>query len=552
MKPLVVAALVAAALAAPACVAERPPRPPGVLTVSAEQQTTWVRNFNPFLQGTRWPTTAGIHEPLMVWSSTEARYVPWLATAAVWDGPQTLRATLRPGVLWSDGRPFGARDVAFTFELLRRFPGLDQRAVWGFLERVEVASDDTLVFHLKRPFVPGFHSVVTLPIVPEHVWRDVADPLRFTDPDPVGTGPFTEVLRFDNQVYEIGRNPHYWQPGRPGLERLRMPVFPSNDQALLGLLTGELDWAGNFVPAVDRLFVKKDAAHNHYWFPLVGNTVFLYLNTTRPPFDDVRVRRAFSQAIDRQRVVDIAMLGTTRPTDGTALSDAFPDFRDPEVAENAPWLAHDPAAAGALLDTAGYPLGADGLRHGPGGAPLSYELVVVSGWSDWVRAAQLVRRDLEAVGVEVRVRTLDFSPWFEQLQMGRFDLTIGWSVDGPTPYPFYRGLMSAETKRPVGVAAPQNWHRFASPEADRLLTAFESATDPAEQVRLAYALEAEFSRSLPAIPLFPGPSWAVYSTRYATGFPTPEHPYAPAAPRPATENLLVLVNLEPATPAAAP
>ncbi|MCA9513972.1 MAG: ABC transporter substrate-binding protein [Myxococcales bacterium] len=544
--------LVATALlahAAPACVAERPPREPGVITVSAEQQTTWVRNFNPFLQGTRWPTTAGIHEPLMVWSSTQARYVPWLATAADWDGPRTLRVTLRPGVRWSDGRPFGPRDVAFTFDLVHRAPGLDQRGVWGFLDRVEVAGPDTVVFHLKRPFVPGFHGIVGLPMVPEHVWKDVADPLRFTDPVPVGTGPFTEVVRFENQVYEIGRNPHYWGgPGRPGLTRLRMPVFPSNDQALLGLLTGDLDWAGNFVPAVDRLFVDKDPSHNHYWFPLVGNTVFLYLNTAKPPFDDVRLRRAFSQALDRDRIVDIAMLGTTRPTDGTALSDAFPTFRDPDVAKNAPWLPHDPAAAGAALDAAGYPLGEDGVRVGPDDAPLSYELTVVAGWSDWVRAAQLIKRDLEAVGVAVRVRTLDFSPWFEGLQTGRFDLTIGWSVDGPTPYPFYRGLMSAETRKPVGESAAQNWHRFASPEADRLLTAFESATDPDEQIRLAHALEAEFSASLPAIPLFPGPSWAVYSTRHATGFPSPDDPYAPAAPRPASENLLVLVNLAPAAP----
>src|SRR5690606_4474262 len=111
---------------------ERPPREPGVITVSAEQQTTWVRNFNPFLQGTRWPTTAGIHEPLMVWSATQGRYVPWLATAATWDGPRTLRATLRHGVLWSDGRPFGPRDVTFTCDLVRRAPGLDQRGVWTF------------------------------------------------------------------------------------------------------------------------------------------------------------------------------------------------------------------------------------------------------------------------------------------------------------------------------------------------------------------------------------------------------------------------------------
>ena len=62
---------------------------------------------------------------------------------------------------------------------------------------------------------------------------------------------------FRNQLYELGRNPYYWQPGIPKFDALRFPAFPSNDRANLALVFDEVDWAGNFVPAIDRVFVAR-------------------------------------------------------------------------------------------------------------------------------------------------------------------------------------------------------------------------------------------------------------------------------------------------------
>jgi peptide/nickel transport system substrate-binding protein len=532
--------LLAAALG---CTDPVPPRDPGVLVVSQEQQAAWVRNFNPYNPLARWPARGGVHEPLLVWNTMQGEYVPWLATAWTWTADaRTLAVTLRDGVRWSDGAPFTAADVEFTFALLAAHPALDLEGLAGFLEAVEADGPDRVRFRFRRPYAPGLYYVGQTPIVPAHVWRHVADPVTFTNPAPVATGPFTEVERFDTQLYQLGRNPHYWQ-GPPAVTALRLPALASNEQANFALVAGELDWAGNFVPAIDRVYVGKDPAHHRYWFPLVDGTILLYANTARPPLDDARVRQALSLALDRERLVEVAMYGYTRPADATALDDSLARWRDPEAAA-AGWVRHDPDAAARLLDEAGCPRGAGGVRR-CGGERLALTLQTVAGWSDWVRAAQVIASDLRRIGVDARVRTYDFTAWFDRLQRGDYALSLGWSESGPTPHAFYRALMASDLVRPLGVAAGRNWGRHADPEADAALAALERSLDPAEQHALAVTLQRRFAAAAPAIPLFASPSWAEFSTARFVGFPDADDPYARPTPNRQPESLLVLTRLRP-------
>jgi peptide/nickel transport system substrate-binding protein len=544
------AAAFALALLAGGCARQRAVLPNGVLVVSQEQQASWVRNFNPLTTATsaRWPTLAGIYEPLFVFNSVKGRTIPWLATAREWrDANRVLRITTRTGVLWSDGQAFSARDVAFTFGLLKRFPALDRRGVWGFLEGVRVVDDHTVDFRFQRVFIPGADEIAPQQIVPEHAWAGVKDPVGFANEHPVATGPFTEVRTFQNQVYELGRNPHYWQPGLPKVEALRFPAFPGNDRANLALVFDEVDWAGNFVPAIDRVFVKRRPADHGYWFPLTGSSIFLYANTTRAPFSDVRVRKAISMAIDRELLVDVALYRYSRPADATGLSDAFSTWRDSTAVANGDWVRHDVARAAELLDAAGCRKGADGKRRLPNGKPLSYDILTVSGWSDWVRAAQVIARGLRDVGVDANVRTYDFSAWFQRVQEGNFDLSLGWSFEGPTPYTFYQWLMASATVKPAGVASMGNWRRYGSPAADTALARFEREADPAAQHRLCAEMQRVFVAEAPAIPLYPNPSWAEYNRGRFDGFPSREQPYADASPNKFDrgECLLVLTSLSP-------
>ena len=525
-----------------ACAPVRVEPPAGTLTVVQEQQASWVRNFNPYAVGgsSRWPTSAGIYEPLAIYNAMTSEWVPWLATEWAWTDPLTLDVRLRPRVSWSDGESLTATDVVFSFELIHRFPALDQQGVWSFLDRVEATGDHALTFHLARPQAPGMGDLLHLPIVPEHAWREVKDPVSFSNPEPVASGPYTEIGRFTSQSWTLLPNENWWG-GKPGLSQIRFPALSSNDQVTLALIEGVVDWAGAFVPAVDRTYVARDPEHFHYWFPALGGMVFLYPNHARPPFDDARVRKAISLALDREQLVDVAMYGYTDPAHATGLSSAFEDLRT--GAKSAPWIAHDPVRAGELLTEAGLVLGADGLRRDVDGAILTVEVTAVAGWSDWVRAAQVSTRMLREVGIEATLRTYDFGAWFEKVQRGEFDLTVGWSVEGAIPYAYYKNLMSSHTYKPVGEAASANWHRFAHPDADALLKAFDAATDAAEQTALSLKLQALFVEHAPAVPLFANPSWGEANTQRIVGFPTPEDPYARLSPNHPPESLLVLSRL---------
>ena len=548
-RALLLAAGLAIALGA-SCVRQAPRAPEGVLVISQEQQAAWVRNFNPLTTAAaaRWPTLAGVYEPLFVFNSVRAEEIPWLAVSYSWrEGNRVLRISTRNGVVWSDGTPFTARDVAFTFNLLARYPALDRNGVWGFLSGVRAVDDSTVDFTFQRVFIPGFDELAAQPIVPEHIWSEVDDPVTFPNESPVATGPFTEIRMFKNQVFELGRNPRYWQPGRPRVEALRFPAYPSNDRANLALVFDEVDWAGNFVPAIDRVFVDRQPEHHAYWFPLTGSTIFLYANTAVPPFDDVRVRKALSMAIDRDLLVEVALFRYSRPADVTALSDAFASWPKPETAEEDNWVRHDVERANALLDEAGYARGPEGTRLSGDGSPWRYEILTVSGWSDWVRASQIIARGLADVGIDASVRTYDFSAWFQRVQEGRFDLTLGWSFEGPTPYVFYRWLMSSATVKPVGETSAGNWHRYSSPSADLALEAFEREADPPAQRQLGLELQRIFAAEAPAIPLYPNPSWAEYNTSRFVGFPSEEDPYADPSPNKfgRGECLLVLTAVAP-------
>jgi peptide/nickel transport system substrate-binding protein len=532
-----------------ACAERREVVGAGVLTISQEAEASWNRNFNPLLAErlNRFPTRYGIYEPLMVYNIATSAWVPWLATGYEWSADaRAVTFTLRQGVRWSDGAPFGARDVVYTFELLRRHGSpFDLYSVWEFLTAVEVTGQDTVRFSLARPYVPGFHYLAFQPIVPEHIWKDIREPITFANPDPVATGPFTVVESFSNQLYQLGRNPHYWQPGKPAVKSLRFPAYPGNDQANLALLNDEVDWAGNFVPAIQRVYVDKDPAHHGYWFPRVAGVIMLLPNHTRHPFEDVRVRKAISKAIDRNQLVKVALYGYTAPADATGLSDSYARWRDPAVVAAADWTRFDLGTANLMLDEAGYPRGPDGIRRGP--APLSFTLSVPSGWSDWLRAAEVIARGLQPLGVAVQVRAYDFNTWFDRLRKGNYDLSLGWTYEGPTPASAYRGLMSRATLRPVGEIAGLNWHRFASPEADQILGQLDSVTDHDEQVTLSHALERVFARDAPAIPLYPNPAWGAYNTRRFTGFPSEKTPFANLSPNSTSmEQLIVLTTLQPA------
>ena len=295
-----------------------------------------------------------------------------------------------------------------------------------FLSDVQATDDSTVELTFRRAYIPVLVFVGHQVIVPEHVFRDVPDVTTFANENPVATGPFTVVKRFAPEVYELGRNEAYWQPGKPKIAGLRVPALASNEQATRALLTGELDWTGLFVADVDDVFVAKDPVHNHYWFPLSGNPVVLYANTRRKPLGDANVRKALSMALDRPRIVREAMHGYTVPSDATGLADTDARWKDPKAIAAGTWTIRNLERANAQLDAAGLKRGPDGARRGPGGDPLRLRIDVVAGWSDWEAAARIIAENLKEVGVAATVSSSERAAYLDKAMRGNIHAGSGF------------------------------------------------------------------------------------------------------------------------------
>jgi peptide/nickel transport system substrate-binding protein len=258
----------------------------------------------------------------------------------------------------------------------------------------------------------------------------------------------------------------------------------------------------------------------------------------------VNVRKAISMAIDRDLITQIAMFDYTHPADATGMSDGFTTWKDQAVVDAGTWTKMDVEAANALLDEGGYALDGD-VRKLPDGTAMEYDLNVVTGWSDWVSACEIMAQNLAEIGIKATVQPYDVAAWQERVQLGDFDLSIGWSSQGATALNFYRGVMSSESLQPVGEVATENWQRYVAEGADELLSAFAATSDEAEQKDIVNQLQAIYSENAPAIPLFPGPQWGECVTTRFTGFPSEEDPYAVLSTYEHPERLLVMTKVKP-------
>lgn len=516
--------------------------PRGILTYSREGNTTFNRNFNPFSPSALYGTTTAIYERLIVFNPVKGEIVPWLATSYEWgqDG-KSLVFKIRDGVKWSDGEPFGAKDVVKTFDIIKKnFGGMGM----DYVDTVEAIDPLTAKFVFNRPYSMALYEVGQQVIVPEHIWKTIEDPIKFTNENPVGTGPFTDVAVFQAQVYELHRNNSYWQEGKPYIQGIRIPAYPGNDQANLATVNGENDWADQFMQDIDKVYVSKDPENNHYWFATTGGMVQLILNQTRKPFDDPIVRKAISMAVNREQVVKVGMFGYTHPADATGLSDSFENWKDKSLLAAGDWTKLDVVKSNQMLDDAGYKRDADGIRMTKEGKPMKFELIVGAASTDWVADSQVIAQNLKEIGIEVTVNAQDWGLVIERKQKGDFDMAHSWSGHGATPYFYYRSVFDCDFTKPVGEVTNENYHRGCNEEATKLLTEFTATFDEAKQKEIIQKVQKLFYDEAPTIPLFPSPEWGEFNTKRFTGFPTADNPYALLQGRAPTA-VIVLTTIKP-------
>src|SRR5271170_1036719 len=234
--------------------------------------------------------------------------VPDLAESWSWSDDGTrLTFKLRHGVTWHDGKPFTARDVKCTWDLLtgkaKEKLRLNARATWYLnLAEVTAEGDDVATFQLKRP-QPAFLALLASgfsPVYPCHVApRDMRQ-------HPIGTGPFKFVEFKPNESIKIARNPDYWKPGRPYLDGIEWTVVSNPSTAILALAAGKFDRYGQGILSIPLMKQIKEQAPQAVCETVPWNVPReLLVNRDKPPFDNVELRQAMVLTLDRKAFIDI-------------------------------------------------------------------------------------------------------------------------------------------------------------------------------------------------------------------------------------------------------
>lgn len=509
--------------------------PGAVLTIQGDAgNPTLVENFNPFAPaGTQLGGARLIYEPLEIPSSVDGSYTPFLATGHSFTSPTTLEYTLRTGVKWSDGTDFTAADVAFTFQLLKKFPALDTTGVWAQLSDVK-ASGETATMTFKTANVPFAATIAQVPIVPEHLWSSVSDPVKYANTSPVGTGPFT-LGSFAPTQYSLKKNASYWQADKIVPSQVRFPAQASNQSTnQLDVTSGKFDWAYNFMPDVEKTFVSRDPQHNAYWFP-PGGTIGLFLNLTKAPYNDVNFRLGVSQSLDRTQ---IALKAVNGYLDQASLSGLIlPNLEkwlDPSL-PNQGLVSQDATAARASFAKAGYTLQAGKLVKD--GKQATITITMPGNFSDWVSAAKEVASQLGAVGIKVNLDLPQYAPYEKAIQAGTFDAAMGGFGGSGVPYTDFNNGLNSAYAAPVNTPTINNFQRFKDPTVDQALATLATATDETQQKQATYQLEQAMYTRVPIVLLYYGGSWGLFSTKHFTGWPSASDPYM----LPTTYNNAILV-----------
>jgi peptide/nickel transport system substrate-binding protein len=494
----------------------------GTLTIQGDAgNPTLVENFNPFQGSSELHGTNLIYEPLEIPSPIDGTYTQFLATGHKFTDPTTLVYTIRQGVKWSDGKDFTPADVVFTFNLLKKYPALDGKAVWQQITAVSANGND-VTMRFSAPNVPFAISIAQTPIVPEHVWSTIADPVKEANVKPVGTGPFT-LDTFAPTQYSLKKNPTYWQADKIAPAEVLFPAQASNQSTnQLDVVSGKFDWSYNFLPDVKQTYVSRDPAHNQYWFP-PGGTIGLYLNLTKAPYNDVNFRTGLSLALDRTTIATKAVNGYLDQASMSGL--ILPNLKkwlDPSL-PNQGNVKQDTSAAQAAFAQAGYTSQAGKLMKG--GKQATMTIVMPGNFSDWVAAAKEVVNQLGSVGINATLDLPQYAQYSTGIQAGTFDAAIGGFGGTGDPYTDYSLALSSSFATPVNTPTANNFERFKDASVDQALATLASATDSSAQQQATYKLEQVMYKAVPIVLMYYGGSWGLFSTKHFTGWPSATNPY---------------------------
>ncbi len=307
---------------------------------------------------------------------------------------------LREGVRFHDGTPFDADDVVFTLDRARA-PGSAnaQRQIFELIDDVEAITPAYVRIKLKEPLGAfpiylGWGDAVI--VAPESAATNVSSP--------VGTGPFVFQRWRKGASVTLSRSESYWGR-RPPLDRIEFVFIPDPTAAFAALMADDVDGFPNYPAAENLALIERDPRFQILFGTGEGETI-LAINNGKPPFNDLRVRRALNHAIDKQAIIDAALFGY-----GTPIGSHFPPHHQAYV-DLSNKYPFNPLLARELLTEAGYPNGFSTTLTLP---PPAYAR----------RSGEVIAAQLKAINVSVKIHNLEWAQWLDQVFANKaYDLTV--------------------------------------------------------------------------------------------------------------------------------
>ncbi|MEM0443888.1 MAG: ABC transporter substrate-binding protein [Candidatus Caldarchaeum sp.] len=413
--------------------------------------------------------------------------LPGLATE--WRIDTSQRAyvfKLRKEVKWHDGIDFTADDVKFSFEkIISRFHTFG--ALYFKNTVVEIRGDEVVI--KPERFLPGaqlrlFATTETI-IYPKHLLEKDADNYMTSAfrTNPVGTGPFKFNGWTKGNFMELVRNQNYWDQGKPYLEKIVIRFLSDPASVLAGLQRGEVHYMFRGIPFEAISSLQENPNLKVYLSTRPPYSAALWINVKSPPLNNVEVRRAIAYAIDRADIAQKATFGISKPDQWMI---------DPLQVPQSPNLylySYNPEIANMILDKAGFPRGPDGYRF-------TIELMTRTGEPDEQLFAQLIRDQLDQVGIKVNIVSLDFATYLARQQRFEYQIaTVKYWIDPLWVYQLFHTEW-------IGKGAFTNNFQYSNPEVDSLLDQWLVETDKKKQVELLQRVGDILSRELPAIILY--------------------------------------------------
>nr|WP_316650650.1 ABC transporter substrate-binding protein [uncultured Gellertiella sp.] len=503
---------------------------PVVLKLAPSHFDAMAENFNPYnLQVNASLVQDFAYLPLWIYNVRDpAHDYPAIATS--FDVAPDLKSVtyhLRPDMQWSDGKPLTAHDVVFTFDYAAAHPDFtvgfdrhDAAAGTGNIVNAEALDEHTVRFNLKNPDSLAHFGIGIIMPLPEHIWKDVADPARFENKKPVGSGPWTEVTNYARSSFELCRNTHFYGNKDNRIDCLQFPQYATNEQVIAAITSGDLDWAGDGMTDPDQTYTPL-SPDNHFWLPPDAD-VDLMFNTTRKPFDNLAFRQAVSNAIDRETLVTISTFNlTTRTRYPVGTGDAYkPWLNEAALAPYKGLMDYDPDRAREILDKAGFiDKDGDGWRDTPDGKPVEFGISVPADWTDWANAVQSITENLQDVGIHANVKAVNEGAWFDVFPGGDYDAYIMYTTLDPTPLITYKAMFNPATMVP-GHIRELSVHQMRMPAVEDELKKAAATLDHAAQQQAVTNIQKLVAENLPVISLFGNPMWYQYSTRHFDGWVT--------------------------------